>query len=79
MTRARFACACTAALVGAVCAFACVDGKTPDCSTPASGCFPGENDATTADASDSASDDGTTDAKDAAPIVVDASDAGDAD
>jgi len=54
---------------------ACVDGTTPDCSTPSSGCYPVDaagNDGQT-DASDASSEDGS----DGSPIV-DAADAGDA-
>lgn len=53
------------ALGCAALATACVDGTTPDCSTPASGCYPGD----AAPASD-----GQTDAADATPFA-DASDA----
>ena len=41
------------ALVGVgLMALGCVDGKTPDCSTPNSGCFPGDAAAPQPDASD---------------------------
>jgi hypothetical protein len=46
---------------------ACVDGKTPDCSTVETGCFPVNY--PTSDASDSSTD---------ASVVNDAGDAGDA-
>ncbi len=69
------------ALLALACAVACVTGTTPDCSTPASGCFPGGNpqdggsDANDAndDASD-ASDGGQTDASDASSITDSPSD-----
>jgi len=40
----------------ALAAAACVDGTTPDCSTPASGCYPSGDDAGQTDASDASSD-----------------------
>ncbi len=57
-------------------AIACVDGTTPDCSTPASGCFPGEGG--TPEASSEASTDGATDAAKDADVTDGESDAGDA-
>ena len=65
-----------------VLAAACVDGATPDCSTPSAGCIVVPADAST-DASDgSTSDAPASDAADAADAAdapkADASDAGDA-
>ncbi len=60
------------AIISLVATSACVDGKTPDCSTPQSGCFPEDgssggdatsdaNDASTSDAGDAAKTDAATD------------------
>ncbi len=50
------------ALLVALSLVACVDGKTPDCSTPQSGCFPGDGGSNpTSDASDGATDAATSD------------------
>lgn len=52
---------------------ACVTGTTPDCSTPASGCFPGGNPqdggGDASDAASDASDGGQTDASDASSVT----------
>jgi hypothetical protein len=50
-----------------VCAamIACVDGKTPDCTTESSGCFPEDSGTPPIEASTDASDSGTADASDA--------------
>ena len=67
---------CAVAL-GMLSLVACVDGKTPDCSTVASGCFP-EDAASGADASDAgdAAKDAGSDAStsDAASDAADAAD-----
>ena len=57
------------ALACSFCAIGCVDGKTPDCSTPASGCYPGDagnaGDGGQSDASDASSDGGSEGGSDA--------------
>ena len=55
------------AALGAIVASACVDGTTPDCSTPETGCYPGEGgtnpgDSSASDASSDASGDASSDA-----------------
>ena len=44
------------ALLVALALVGCVDGTTPDCSTPASGCYPGDGGSNPTDASDGATD-----------------------
>ena len=53
-----------AVLLAIACTFcaACVTGKTPDCSTPESGCFPGDG--------GSSGDSGQADGSDASSVVI---------
>ena len=67
-------------VVLALSATACVNGTTPDCSTPASGCYPGGNpqdasgDASDASSTSDAADGGQTDASDASSVTDSPSD-----
>lgn len=68
---------CTLALCAAAVVVACVDGTTPDCSSPTSGCFPtdagGQSDVAEASSDSSPPVDAASDAvSDAADAATDA-------